>query len=233
MEKKTKLANGKTVIQLLLVVIIIPLLPLLIAWRWNWWEAWVFAGILSLGFIISRLLAARKHPGIIEERAGSLQKDDIKPWDKKLAPLMALGGLVIPLIAGLDERFNWSPEPFSLPIKIISIVVMILAYIFSSWAMIENAYFSGIVRIQTDRGHTVCDSGPYRYVRHPGYVGAIWSYLAMPFLLDSHWGIILVCLLLVVSIVRTKREDQTLQTELSGYREYAIKVKYRLFPGIW
>lgn len=233
METKSERISGKTIFQLILVVIIIPLLPILISLKWDWWEAWVFAAILSFGFIISRLLAARKHPGIIAERAGSLQKDDVKSWDKKLAPLMALGGLVIPLVAGLDERFSWSLHPFSLPIKIVAICVMILAYVFSTWAMIENAYFSGTVRIQTERGHTVCDTGPYHYVRHPGYVGAIWSYMAMPLLLDSNWAFIPVVLLLVVSITRTSLEDKTLQAELPGYREYAAKVKYRLFPGIW
>jgi len=233
MGKKSTLLNGRTIIQIILVVFIIPLLPILITWRWNWWEAWVFALILFLGFIFSRLLAARKHPGIIAERANSLQREDAKSWDKFLAPLMALGGIVVPLMAGLDERFNFSPQPFSLPIKIAAIAVMILAYVFSSWAMIENAYFSGIVRLQTDRGQTVCSSGPYRWLRHPGYVGAVWSYLAMPFLLDSKWALIPVGVLLIVTIIRTKLEDQTLQAELPGYSDYAVKVKYRLFPGIW
>ncbi|MBA4385143.1 MAG: isoprenylcysteine carboxyl methyltransferase [Anaerolinea sp.] len=233
MEKKTTLLNGKTIFQLILVVIIFPLLPILITWQWNWWEAWVFAIILFLGFIFSRILAARKNPGIIAERANSLQNEGAKSWDKLLAPMMALGGVIVPLIAGLDKRFDWSAEPYTLPIKIAAIVVMLLAYIFSSCAMIENAYFSGIVRIQTDRGQTVCSSGPYHWVRHPGYVGAIWSYLAMPFLLDSKWALIAVAALFVITLIRTKLEDQTLRTELPGYSEYAAKVKYRLFPGVW
>lgn len=233
MEKKTTLLNGKTIFQLILVVVLFPLLPILITWQWNWWEAWVYAIILFLGFILSRLLASKKNPGIIAERANSLQNVDAKAWDKFLAPIMALGGLLVPLVAGLDKRFDWSADPFTLPIKIVSIIVMVLAYVFSAWAMIENAYFSGTVRIQTERGHTVCNSGPYRYVRHPGYVGAVWSYIAMPFLLDSKWALIPVGVLLVVSVIRTKLEDQTLQAELPGYREYAEKVKFKLFPGIW
>jgi protein-S-isoprenylcysteine O-methyltransferase Ste14 len=233
MEKKPKKSPAAIIIQLLIVVVILPLLPMLISWRWDWWEAWVFALILFLGFILSRALAARKHPDIIAERADSIDKEDAKPWDKVLAPAMALGGLFIPLLAGLDERFHWSPEPFSLPVKLMAIIVLVLAYIFSSWAMIENAYFSGVVRLQTDRGHTVCTTGPYRWMRHPGYAGAFWSYLAMPLILDSAWGFIPVALLLVVTIVRTRLEDRTLQEELPGYREYAERVKYRLFPGIW
>jgi protein-S-isoprenylcysteine O-methyltransferase Ste14 len=161
--------------QLILTVVVVPLLPLLVSWRWDWWEAWAFAGILSLGFVLSRALAARRHPGLLAERAGSLGHEDAKPWDRVLAPLAVLGGLVIPVIAGLEERFDWTPEPFGLSVKIVALAVLALAYALGAWAMVENAFFSGIVRLQTDRGHTVCTSGPYRWVRHPGYVGGLWS----------------------------------------------------------
>jgi len=231
MKKKT--LSAKVIIQLVIVIIILPLLPILISWRWNWWEAWVYAITLFLGFVVSRILAARKHPGIIAERANSMNREDAKPWDKILAPLLAFGGMFVPLIAGLEERFNWTPEPFSLAVKIAAILIMILAYSFSSWAMIENAYFSGIVRLQTDRGHIVCDSGPYRFIRHPGYAGGFWSYLVMPLLLDTYWAFIPVLVFSIIMVIRTRLEDQTLQAELPGYSEYAAKVKYRLFPGIW
>jgi protein-S-isoprenylcysteine O-methyltransferase Ste14 len=233
MDKKQKKFPPSLIFQLILVLIIIPLLPILISWHWNWWEAWVFYILLFLGFILSRALAARKHPDIIAERAGSMEREDAKPWDRFLAPAMALGGMVVPIIAGLEERYHWTPEPFSLGIKLAAILVMLLAYVFSSWAMIENAFFSGVVRLQTERGHTVCSSGPYRWVRHPGYVGGFWSFLAMPLILDSAWAFIPVIILLVVTIIRTYLEDRTLQEELPGYSDYAGRVRYRLFPGIW
>lgn len=206
---------------------------MLISWRWDWWEAWAYAIICALGFILSRLFAARRHPDIIAERAGSMEKEDAKPWDRVLAPLMAFGGLFIPLLAGLDENYRWPPAPFSLGLKIAAILIMVLAYVFASWALIENRFFSGIVRLQTDRGHHVVSGGPYRLVRHPGYAGSLWSYLAIPIILDSAWAFLPVVLLLVVVLVRTSLEDRTLQEELPGYREYAGRVKYRLFPGIW
>lgn len=230
---KTKTFSLKIILQLVIVVIILPLLPMLISNRWNWWEAWIYALTLFLGFVISRVLASRKHPGIIEERARSMGREDAKPWDKVLAPLLAFGGIFVPLIAGLEERFNWTPEPFPMAIKAIAILVMVLAYAFSAWAMIENAYFSGIVRLQTDRGHTVCDSGPYRWIRHPGYAGGFLSYLVMPLVLDSLWSYIPVVMLSVIMIIRTTLEDRTLQTELTGYADYAGRVKYKLLPGIW
>mgnify|MGYP002684581587 CR=1 FL=1 len=97
----------------------------------------------------------------------------------------------------------------------------------------ENRFFSGVVRIQTDRGHQVVTTGPYRFIRHPGYVGVLWTYLAMPLFLDSIWAFVPAVLTLAASILRTAWEDKTLQEELPGYKEYAQKTKYRLFPGIW
>lgn len=220
-------------LQLVLVLVVVPLLPMVVSGRWDWWEAWVFALVLFLGFVLSRALAARRHPGLLAERAGSFGREDAKPWDRVLAPAMALGGLVVPLVAGLEERFGWTPEPYGPPVKAAAIAALVLAYAFASWAMIENAFFSGVVRLQTDRGHTVCTSGPYRWVRHPGYAGSVGSYVAMPLILDSAWAFVPVALLLAVTIVRTRLEDRTLQEELPGYRDYARRVRCRLFPGIW
>jgi protein-S-isoprenylcysteine O-methyltransferase Ste14 len=231
MKKKT--FTIKIALQLIIVVIILPLLPMLISWRWNWWEAWIYASTLFFGFLISRILATRKHPGILAERAQSMSRKDAKPWDRVLAPTLAFGSIFVPLIAGFEERFNWTPEPLPIWIKIAAILIMIMAYVFSSWAFIENAFFSGVVRLQTERGHAVCDSGPYKLIRHPGYAGGFWSYVMMPLILDTYWSFIPVLLLSVIMIIRIKLEDQMLHEELLGYSEYASKVKYRLFPRIW
>lgn len=105
-------------------------------------------------------------------------------WDRVLAPLAALGGGLLPLIAGLDARFGGSAS-FSLPARIGALVVILVGYAFSSWALIENRYFSGVVRIQSERGHHVVSSGPYRWIRHPGYAGGLVAYWATPVLLES------------------------------------------------
>ena len=99
--------------------------------------------------------------------------------------------------------------------------------------MIENRFFFGMVRIQTDRGHEVVSSGPYRWLRHPGYAGGLLTYLATPFFLDSIWAFLPVLFLTVALVIRTRLEDRTLQNELEGYREYAGRVRYRLLPGVW
>jgi protein-S-isoprenylcysteine O-methyltransferase Ste14 len=227
-----KIISPRVVVQVLFFVVVIPFLPLLISWRWHWWEAWVYAlsGILS--FAISRGLVARRHPDLIAERARFMQHENAKPWDKALAPLLGLGGGLVLLVAGLDALFDWSP-PFSLPVKILALVIIVAGYVLGSYALIENRFFSGMVRIQTDRGHQVVSSGPYRWIRHPGYAGALLTYLVTPLFLDSLWAFLPTVFITVLLVIRTALEDRTLQKELPGYAEYARRVQYRLLPSIW
>jgi len=98
---------------------------------------------------------------------------------------------------------------------------------------VENRFFTSTVRIQTERGHQVCDSGPYRFVRHPGYAGSLLGVVGIPLALDALWAFVAAAFALVVSVVRTALEDRTLMENLPGYREYARRVRYRLFPGLW
>jgi protein-S-isoprenylcysteine O-methyltransferase Ste14 len=112
-------------------------------------------------------------------------------------------------------------------------VVILAGYAWGSYALIENRFFSGVVRIQTDRGHHVITGGPYAWMRHPGYAAALLTYLATPFFLDSIWTFIPAIFLTVVLVIRTSLEDKTLQAELPGYRDYAGRVRYRLLPGVW
>jgi protein-S-isoprenylcysteine O-methyltransferase Ste14 len=232
MNDQTKTVTPRVVAQMLFFIVVVPCLPLLISWRWGWWEAWVYAITCILGFAVSRLLAARRHPDLLAERARFLRHDDAKSWDKLLAPLVGLGGGLIPLVAGLDARFDPSP-PFGLWVKIVSLAFILAGYALGSYALIENRFFSGMVRIQTEREHQVVSSGPYGWVRHPGYAGALLTYLATPFFLDALWAFLPVALIVVVLVIRTRLEDRTLQEELEGYREYAERVRYRLLPGVW
>jgi protein-S-isoprenylcysteine O-methyltransferase Ste14 len=222
----------RAIVQMLFFIVLIPFLPLLLTWRWTWWEAWVYALVSILGFAISRALAARRHPDLIAERARFLRHEDAKPWDKALAPLVGLGGGLLPLVAGLDARWGWSPSVGAWP-KALSLAVFIAGYALGAYALIENRFFSGMVRIQSERGHRVVTGGPYRWVRHPGYAGALLSYWGVPLLLDAAWALAPAAFLTVVLVVRTALEDRTLQEELEGYRDYAGRVRYRLMPGVW
>jgi protein-S-isoprenylcysteine O-methyltransferase Ste14 len=232
MNNQPKPVSARVIIQMLFFVVVIPFLPLLISRRWDWWEAWVYAIISVFGFAISRALAARRHPDLLAERARFLQHEDAESWDKILAPLVGLGGGLIPLVAGLDALFDGSPA-FSFPVKLLSLVIILAGYALGSYALIENRFFSGMVRIQTERGQQVVSSGPYHWMRHPGYTGALGSYLATPFFLDSGWAFLPAVFLTIVLVVRTSLEDRFLQEELEGYRDYAKRVPYRLLPGVW
>jgi protein-S-isoprenylcysteine O-methyltransferase Ste14 len=232
MEKSEKIITPKSLLLVFLFIVVIPLLPLFISWQWDWWEAWAYALINIFGFALSRLLAGRKHPDLIRERSRYLQHPNPEPWDKSLSPILGLWGALMPITAGLDARFDLSAD-FSLAIKLLSLIIFLLGFVLSSYALIENRFFSGMVRIQTERDHHVINSGPYRWMRHPGYAGAIINYLMVPFLLDSMWTFVPAILSTITIAIRTALEDQTLQKKLDGYQDYAKQVRYRLFPGIW
>ena len=232
MTNRERILTPRTLIMVFFFIIIVPLLPLIISWRWDWWEAWVYAGINIFGFIISRVLAGRKNPGLLAERGKFLQHQNPETWDKTLSPLLGLGGGLIPIVAGVDALFGSSAQ-FSIGLKIFAVVILLMGFVIGSYALIANRFFSGMVWIQTERGHQVVDTGPYRWVRHPGYAGSLLTYPVIPLLLDSWWAFIPVFFTIVVIVIRTRLEDQTLQEKLEGYREYAQRVRYRLIPGIW
>lgn len=232
MENKKKVNSVRIVVMLLIVLVVFPLLPILISGKWNWWEAWVMAGLFALSFIVSRAIAAKKTPDILKERADYNQQDNTQAWDKWLSPVVAFGSVFTLLVAGLDALYQWS-SGFPLWLELIGLLLILAGYVFGSIAFIENAFFSGTVRIQEERGHKVVSSGPYSWVRHPGYLGSLVASLGMPLLLDSIWAFIPVVIFGAFFVLRTSLEDRFLQANLPGYSEYAQKVRYRLLPGIW
>jgi len=219
--------------RLVIVYLIIPAILLVCGGDIAWWQAWVFAAMIVAVGVASRAWGERRHPGLMAERAKFDQAPDVKPWDKVLAPLMAVSvSFPLVIVAGLDHRFGWSPA-FPLWLNLIGFILIAAGYAFASWAMAENRFFSGVVRIQTDREHAVCDSGPYRILRHPGYAGNALALPGIALALSSVWTLIPAAAALVIIMIRTALEDRTLQEELPGYREYAQRVRYRLILGIW
>jgi len=229
MDNQPKTISLRTVVLMFFFMVLTPFLPLLISRQWDWWEAWIYAFISILGFAISRALAARRHPDLLAERARFLRHEDAKTWDKYLSPIVGLGSGLVLLVVGLDALYGWSP-PFSLPVKLLALFAILAGYILGTLALMENRFFSGMVRIQTERGHRVVSSGPYGWIRHPGYAGALLTYLATPFFLDSRWALLPAVFITIVLIIRTRLEDKALQDELEGYRAYAERVPYRLLP---
>jgi protein-S-isoprenylcysteine O-methyltransferase Ste14 len=218
---------------LILIYLFIPVVLFVFGWDLSWWQAWVYS-VTVIGFGIGiRLWADKRHPGLMAERFKFEKGEDVKSWDKVLGQLMAIFvGFPLYIMAGLDHRFGWSPA-FPLWLNILGLILIALGYAFTGWALLENRFFSSMVRIQKDRGHVVCDTGPYAIIRHPGYAGNILPLAGIVMALSSLWTLIPAAVALILAVIRTTLEDRTLQEELPGYREYAQRVRYRLFPGIW
>jgi len=220
-------------VRLTFTYLLIPLILLLCGGDAGWWQAWIFSALIVLAGVLGRLLAERRHPGLLAERENIEQARGVKSWDKVLSPLVGVS-LSFPLVivAGLDHRYGWSAA-FATWLNLLGLGLIAFGYAFAAWALVENRFFSSMVRIQTERGHTVCDSGPYRFVRHPGYTGNILPLAGIVLGLGSLWTLIPAAVALILVVIRTALEDRTLQEELPGYREYAQRVRYRLFPGIY
>ena len=210
-----------------------PVVLFIAAGTLNWTMGWVFAAFSFSYTLLSRMLILRKNPSLIAERADSLKKDNVEPWDRTLVPIL---GIFLPIsaviVAGLDRRFGWPPEiPFWIQAGVY--IPMALGALLSLWAALENSFFSAVVRIQEDRGQTVVRTGPYRFIRHPGYVGGLLFHLSIPLALGSLWTFVPVSANVLLTIARTALEDKTLRRKLNGYEEYARETRYRLIPGIW
>jgi len=199
----------------------------------RWCMGWIYLAIFLLFIIATIVSLSIKNPELFLERLSPNRKIGMKKWDIPLASTMALIGPVFMIVvAGLDKRFAWSTA-----LSAISLVpgpcMMILGCSILLWAMLSNNFFSPVVRLQTDRNHTVAQNGPYQYIRHPGYLGSIIYYLGIPLVLESRWAFIPAIVTACMTILRTFLEDRTLQKELGGYKDYANRVGYRLIPWIW
>ena len=168
---------------------------------------------------------------MLNER-GKLVPEGSKLFDKIFAVLYLPLYFSILIISGIDAgRYEWTIMP--LWVIFLGVTMFLLFSFFSLWAMYVNSYFECTVRIQEDRKQEVVTTGPYRFVRHPGYLAGIITFLAAPLILGSLWGLIPRVILMLTLVIRTALEDRTLQRELLGYKNYTMVTRYRLIPFIW
>lgn len=200
------------------------------AGRMDWWAGWAMVALLAVWAAATAIVILRTNPDLLAERLGP--RKGVKKWDTAIMGVIGLLTLARLVTAGLDQRFGWSGG-FSPAVQFLALAISILGYALVLWSTASNTFFSQVVRIQTERGHKVASGGPYRFIRHPAYSGAILFELASPILLASWWALIPGALNLFLFILRTALEDQALQKELNGYAHYARQVQYRLIPGIW
>lgn len=232
MTQPPQLAAGirARIIQILTGYLVVGAILFLAAGSLDWLWAWVYLGIMLALIGVNAVVMHRLNPEVIAERGrpGAMQD-----WDKIISLLWSIAQyLALPLIAGLDRRFGWSAG-IDVGCHWAGVFLFICGMALSSWAMAVNRYFSTVVRIQRERGQTVCRSGPYRYVRHPGYTGFIIQALGLPLLLGSWWACIPAYVSANLIIIRTIFEDRLLQAELSGYQDYVREVRFRLVPDLW
>ncbi len=218
-------------VQMLIGTLVYGAILFLAAGRLNWIEGWAYLALNTLTQLISAFVLTSKNPDLLAERSGVGK--GTKNWDQFLSVAVALiAPLLIMVTAGLNARF----QPGSIDnmtLWIFGIALAFLCQMFVVWAMASNPFFALTVRIQEERGHSVVHQGPYRLVRHPGYLGSILFSLLCPLVLGSTWVVLPALLSCILIVIRTRMEDATLQSELPGYREYSTQVHWRLFPGIW
>ncbi len=195
---------------------------------WAW--AWLYLGIYLASVAINAWFL-RRSPELVAERGRPAEP--MHAWDRWLGGLWAAAEfLAIPLVAGLDMRFGWTGA-IDAVWHLLGAIAFAAGLGLFGWAMVTNAYFSTAARIQRDRGQTVCRSGPYRFVRHPGYTGSILQSLGSPLVLGSAWALVPAVIAAAAVAARTWFEDRMLRAELPGYDAYAGEVSRRLMPLVW
>jgi protein-S-isoprenylcysteine O-methyltransferase Ste14 len=222
----------KRVAQVLLVAVVLAALLFGLAGTLNWPMAWVFVVFYVGGIALFMGLIETHHPDLVAERAELKPRAGVKRWDVWVTNTYNAMIMAAIVVAALDVRFGWGPD-IGLAVEIVALLVAALGMGLIEWAMVTNRFFTGYVRIQMDRGHTAVTLGPYRFVRHPGYVGMIAAALGLPVMLGSPWALIAGIVGAALIVVRTALEDRTLQAELPGYADYAARVRFRLLPGVW
>ena len=222
-------ARWQMILRALAAPILMVGLIFFVAGRWDYWQAWVYT-ILNMVILILMGTLLTRNSELVEERLNP--KQGMKGWDKFYFAVTTPLYMIALVIAGLDARFGWTTN-MPLAIYCGSVLLYLLGQSIFLWARYTNNYFSSVVRIQADRGQTVCKEGPYHLVRHPGYVGGFLFTITIGLMLGSWWASIPQVIAALMIIWRTAREDNTLQAELAGYLEFTKETKYRLLPGVW
>lgn len=196
----------------------------------DWRRGWLFFSLFVALTFFAVAWIRRDNPGLFAARR-KFQKGT-KGWDLVLAPLVMLAFAAILPVAALDDaRFKWMPTPEWVPL--LGYALLTAGYLGTAWAQSVNPHFEAGVRIQSDRGHTVIDTGPYAYIRHPGYAFSVLMTAGMALSLGSLLALIPTVLAAVMLAIRMLGEEAELRRGLPGYTEYAARVKQRWIPGVW
>ena len=220
---------GKALIQLVVTVAVIWVLLFASAGTIDWPRAWWFMAAFVVAILVAVAVLYRMNPEIFAAR--SRIQPGTKLWDYIFITLVIGGMTLILPVAGFDKRFGGADAPDW--VVVVGYVLFVISFIGQTWPQAVNRHFEPGVRIQEDRGQTVIDTGPYAYVRHPGYISGSLLALSIALVLGSWWALLPVAVVIVGLAVRTVFEERTLRAELAGYIDYTRRVKWRWVPGVW
>lgn len=197
----------------------------------SWQAGWIYTAIVYLSALVSMSIVGWNNDLLVSAKV-EIPKEQ-QPWDKLFLRLTLPFMLAIFVVAGLDYRWGWTTQD-PLIWRLVGIIgLLFVTRPINTWAMAVNRFWSGAVYVQHGEGHQVCDVGPYKYVRHPAYLGGILQLFWPPLILGTLWALIPAVSVSIFIVIRTYFEDRFLQSELPGYMEYVQRVKYRLFPYLW
>lgn len=229
-EKELQKQAAKYTVKVMLQRILGLACFLLAAGTLRYMRGWIYFSIYFIISIITLVIMFYNRTETLSERGK--KHDNTKSWDKICVGVYVLSAFyVIYIITGLDVRFGWSHLPTAYLYA--GLVLYAISTVMGIWPLMENKHFESMSRFQSDRKQTVITTGPYRFVRHPGYLAIIVWALAVPMILGSLYAGLVSAVIIITITIRTYLEDAMLKNELSGYLDYASKVKYRLIPFIW
>lgn len=216
----------QAIIKFFFGVLLVGLLVFLPAGTLQFFNGWLFMGILFVPMFIAGIVMMAKNPKLLESRLNAKEKQADQSLVVKLSGLMFLAGFIV---AGLDFRFGWFPLPKGVSVG--AAVVFLIAYVLYAEVLRENTYLSRTIEVQENQ--KVIDTGLYGIVRHPMYFATVLLFLVMPLVLGSLISFVIFLAYPFIIAKRIKGEEQFLERELAGYKEYKEKVKYRLIPFVW
>lgn len=200
-----------------------------LAWR----AGWAYIGVNMVAWATLGIWLFLANRELLYERTKRRRPPGSKRWDIIILLFFGFSWLLTMIVAGWDVRFGWSAT-FPFWVQVAGAVITLVGCLLLAWSMVVNRHFEPTVRIQSDRDHRVISAGPYRWVRHPGYVGVILMFFIGSPLLLGHWTVFVPALVgTVLLVVRTGLEDRTLHNELPGYADFAEQTRSRLLPGVW
>jgi protein-S-isoprenylcysteine O-methyltransferase Ste14 len=222
---------AKLLLQNLIWIVAMGALLFVAAGTLHWPAAWVFLAAMAILGVSGGLWLARTDPALLAERMRPMMQDDQPAADKKFMLVFGAVALIWFIAIGLDRRLHASAIPEAL--QALGLIILVLSSGFIMWVMRANSFAAPVIKLQTERGHRVISIGPYAWVRHPMYSGTVLFFVGTPLLLGSWWGVALSPSFIVLFAVRSGIEERALLAGLSGYTDYAARVRYRLLPGVW